>query len=195
MRDAEGLGLDGEVFADAGAGEDDDPDWQGLQHLVVALEWRGLGVACPIRPEGNLDDLAVVGPAGGGALGAARAAAIQQHHARMLGVDLVERRSDTGDVVAFDGVNPRRCSHRPGCHLFWMACALSAGAQLIGTASDRMRRGRVSSTTTLAGASLVLMTLELLIVACVPISSYVPWSAFAVFDSLTVVSFAILGEL
>ena len=43
--------------------------------------------------------LAVVGPAGGDALGARRRAAVQQHHVGMLGVDLVERVPDRVMVV------------------------------------------------------------------------------------------------
>src|SRR5215210_1144264 len=44
-RDAHLAGLVGQVLGDAGAREDDDPDRQGFQHRVVALEGRSLGVA------------------------------------------------------------------------------------------------------------------------------------------------------
>jgi hypothetical protein len=47
----------------------------------------------------DLGDLAGVGPGGGDALGALRAAAVQQHHAGMLGVDLVEPVPDGAMVV------------------------------------------------------------------------------------------------
>src|SRR5436190_23615012 len=43
-----------------------------LQHGVVPLERRGLGVASPVGPEGDLRHLAVIGPAGGDALAALR---------------------------------------------------------------------------------------------------------------------------
>ena len=54
----------------------------------------------PIGLEGDLRHLAVFRPAGGDALGAARAAAVQQHHAGMLGVHPVERRPDAQVIVA-----------------------------------------------------------------------------------------------
>src|SRR6266481_7496636 len=65
-RDAEPLGLVGEIGLDAGTREDDDADWHGIKHLIVALERCGLGVAGPIGLEGDLPDLTAVGPAGGG---------------------------------------------------------------------------------------------------------------------------------
>jgi hypothetical protein len=37
-----------------------------------------------------LGHLAVVGPAGGDTLGALRRTAVQQHHVRVLGMDLIE---------------------------------------------------------------------------------------------------------
>ena len=42
------------------------------------------------RREDHLGDFAMIGPAGGDALGAAWAAAVQQHHVGVLGADLVE---------------------------------------------------------------------------------------------------------
>jgi len=99
-RDAHLAGLVGEVGGDAGAGEDDDADRQGLQHLVVALEGRGVAVPRPVGLEDDLWNFAIVSPAGGDALGAARAAAVQEHHVRMLGADLVERVPDALVVVA-----------------------------------------------------------------------------------------------
>ena len=42
----------------------------------------------------------MVGPAGGDALGALGAAAVQQHDVGMLGADLVERGPDRVDIVA-----------------------------------------------------------------------------------------------
>ena len=43
-RDAKLSGLVGEIVLDAGAGEDDDPDGHGVQHLVIAAERGRLGV-------------------------------------------------------------------------------------------------------------------------------------------------------
>src|SRR5712671_7690003 len=75
------------------------PDRQDGEHLIVAPEGRGLGVAGPVGLEGDLGDLAGVGPGGGDALGAPRGAAVQQHHAGMLGVNLVEPVPDRAVVV------------------------------------------------------------------------------------------------
>ena len=55
---------------------------------------------CPVGLEDDLRHLAIVGPAGGDALGAARAAAVQQHHVGVLRADLVERVPDTRVIVA-----------------------------------------------------------------------------------------------
>ena len=71
-------------------GNDQDADRQRLEHRVVALERRGLGVLGPVGLEGDLRHLAVIGPAGGDALGALRRSAVQEHHVGVLGMDLVE---------------------------------------------------------------------------------------------------------
>jgi hypothetical protein len=70
--DAELPRLVGQVLLIAGAGEDHDADRQHVEHLIVALERRCLGVFGPIGFEGDLRDLAVVGPAGCDAFGALR---------------------------------------------------------------------------------------------------------------------------
>ena len=75
---AEALGLVGEIAGDAGAGEDDDADGHDLEHAVVALEGRRLAVGGPVGLEGDLRHLAVIGPAGGGFLGAFRRAAMDR---------------------------------------------------------------------------------------------------------------------
>ncbi len=62
--------LVGEILLDTGARKHDDPDGKHLQHCVVAFERRGLGVSGPVGLEGDLRDLAVIGPFGGNALGA-----------------------------------------------------------------------------------------------------------------------------
>jgi hypothetical protein len=71
-RDAELLGLVGEVVLNARAGEHHDPDRQHLEHRVVAFEGRCLGVPRPVGLEGDLRHLAVIGPFGGDAFGALR---------------------------------------------------------------------------------------------------------------------------
>ncbi len=56
-------------------------------------------MAGPIGLEGDLGDLAGAGPGGGDALSALRAAAVEQHHAGMLGMNLVEPVPDGAMVV------------------------------------------------------------------------------------------------
>jgi len=68
--------------------------------LIVALERRGVAMPRPIGLEHDLGDLAIVSPAGGDALGAMRAAAMQQHHVGVLGANLVEYVPDALMVVA-----------------------------------------------------------------------------------------------
>src|SRR3546814_8599169 len=62
QRDAELAGLVGEVVLDTRARKHDDADRQHVQHLIVALERRGLGVLRPVGLEGDLRHLAGVGP-------------------------------------------------------------------------------------------------------------------------------------
>ena len=64
----------------------------------------------PVGLEGDLRHLAVVGPAGGDALGAARAAAVQQHHVGVLLAGLVERVPDPVVIVAVERRRRRRSS-------------------------------------------------------------------------------------
>ena len=71
-RNAEALRFVGEIAGDAGAGEDDDARGHDLEHAVVALEGSGLAVGGPVGLEGDLRDLAMIGPAGGRLLGALR---------------------------------------------------------------------------------------------------------------------------
>ena len=97
--DAELPRLVSEVGGDARTGEGDDADWQHIEHPVVALEGCRLGVPGPIGLEGDLRHLAIVGPAGGDALGALGRAAMQQHHVRVLGVDAVELVPDRAVIV------------------------------------------------------------------------------------------------
>ena len=66
-RDSQLPGLVGEVGGDAGAGEGDETGGQRFEHLIVALEGRGLGVLGPVGLEDDLRDLVVIGPAGGDA--------------------------------------------------------------------------------------------------------------------------------
>src|ERR1700751_3883467 len=98
-RYAEFLRLVGQIGGDAGTWEGDDADRQRLEQPVVALEGSSTAVAGPIGLEDDLWNFAMIGPAGGDALGAFGAAAVQQHHVGMLGADLVERLPDPRVVV------------------------------------------------------------------------------------------------
>src|SRR6202045_1965837 len=99
-RNAELLGLVGEVCGNPRAREDHDADRQSFEHLVVALEGCGVAVPVPVGLEDDLWNFAIVGPAGGDALGAARTAAVQEDHVGMLGADLVEGVPDAVDIVS-----------------------------------------------------------------------------------------------
>ena len=74
-------------------------DRQLVEYRIVALEWRGLGMLRPVGLEGDLRDLAVVGPLGGDQLGALWRSAVQQHHVGMLGVHLVQLGPDQPVIV------------------------------------------------------------------------------------------------
>ena len=76
----------------------------GMTDSIWSLRRNGrrLGVPVPVGLEGDLRHLAAFGPAGGDALGAARAAAVQQHHVGMLLAGLVERVPDPLVIVEVD---------------------------------------------------------------------------------------------
>ena len=74
-------------------------DRQDVEHLVVALERRGLRMLRPVGLEGDLRHLAVISPPGGEAFGPFRRSAMQQHHVRVLGADLVEPIPDQAVIV------------------------------------------------------------------------------------------------
>lgn len=110
-RDAHLAGLVGQVFLDAGSGEDDDPDRHGIEHPVVALEGRGLGVFRPVGLEGDLRHLAVVGPGGGDAFGAFWRSAMQEYHVGVLGMNLIEPGPDRPVI---GGLTARESNLRSG---------------------------------------------------------------------------------
>ena len=84
-----------------------------------SLRLKGAALRCagPVGLEDDLRDLAIVGPAGGDALGAARAAAVQQHHVGMLGADLVERVPDALVIVAVGAAGEGDAGAGGGEHL------------------------------------------------------------------------------
>src|SRR5271170_182444 len=116
-RYSELLRLVGEIGGDAGAGEDHDADRQRLKQAVVALKGGRIAVAVPVGLEDDLWNFAIVGPAGGDALGAARAGAVQQHHVGVLGPDLVERLPDAGVIVAVGAAGKGNAGAGRGEHL------------------------------------------------------------------------------
>ncbi len=76
----------------------------GRTSRIVSLRLNGaaLRMAGPVGLEGDLRDLAGVGPFGGDQFGALRRSAMQQDHVGMLGVDLVERVPDQPVIVEVD---------------------------------------------------------------------------------------------
>ena len=98
-RDAEHLGLVGEIVRDAGARKHDQADRQGFQELIVTFERCGFAVAGPVRLKDDLLAIAIVGPAGRNAFGAFWRSAMEEHHVVVLGADLVEGGPDGSSVV------------------------------------------------------------------------------------------------
>ena len=76
----------------------------GSTSSIWSLRLKGAALAClsPIGLEGDLRNLAVIGPTGSDALGAFRRPAMQQHHVRMLGTDLIELVPDQAVIVEIE---------------------------------------------------------------------------------------------
>src|SRR6516162_2900002 len=110
-RDAELPGLVSEIRGDAGAGEDDDADRQHVEDLIVAFERCSFVVAGPVGRESGQWNLAVVGPAGGDALGASGRPAVEKHHVVVLGVNLVS--ATGGRELLSRRPDPSRSWRRP----------------------------------------------------------------------------------
>jgi hypothetical protein len=78
------------------------------------------------------------GPAGSDTLGAARAAAVQQHHVGVLRADLVERLPDAGVIVALDATGEGDAGAGRCQHFGVSATALAtAGGEKIAAVDDR----------------------------------------------------------
>lgn len=101
-RDAVHLRLIREIAGQARAWEEDDSNQHGTQELIAALERRPVGMSCPIEFESDLCDLAIVRPAGGDLIGAMRRTAAEEHHIRMLGLELVEDCPVAMMIIAVD---------------------------------------------------------------------------------------------
>jgi hypothetical protein len=123
-RDAELLGLVGEVFLDAIAREDEDAHGQHVQHGVVAFEGRGLGVLGTVGLEGDLGHAAGLGPFGGDEFGALGAATVEKDHVGILGPDLIQLAPDQAVIVE---VGPSGEGHLGACgqHHLGLGAALS----------------------------------------------------------------------
>src|SRR5215468_2322403 len=88
--DAELAGLVPEICLDAAIAEDKSSSGEAVEHKVVTLERRSLGVPVEVGLEGDLRDLAGVSPLGGDQLGALGEAAVEEDHVGVLGEHLIE---------------------------------------------------------------------------------------------------------
>jgi type IV secretory pathway TrbF-like protein/sugar phosphate permease len=91
------------------------------------------------------------------------------------------------DVDRFDRAHVIR-------HLFVMAVALSAGALLLGTMADRLRRHGVGPRTILAVVATLFIAAQLALLARLPLPSYLLWSVVAAVGAAPVLSYTILAE-
>jgi type IV secretory pathway TrbF-like protein/sugar phosphate permease len=79
-------------------------------------------------------------------------------------------------------------------HLFIMAVALSAGALLLGTTADRLRRHGVGPRTILAVVATLFIAAQLALILRLPLPSYLLWSVVAAVGASPVLSYSILAE-
>jgi type IV secretory pathway TrbF-like protein/sugar phosphate permease len=79
-------------------------------------------------------------------------------------------------------------------HLFIMAVALSAGALLLGTAADRLRRQGVEPRTILAVVATLFIGAQLALILRFPLPSYFLWSVVAAVGAAPVLSYSILAD-
>jgi type IV secretory pathway TrbF-like protein/sugar phosphate permease len=79
-------------------------------------------------------------------------------------------------------------------HLFVMAVALSAGAFLLGTIADRMRRRGIGPRALLTIVATVFMAAQLALILRLPLPSYLPWPVIAAVGAGTVLSYAIVAD-
>ena len=125
-RDAELLGLVGEVFLDAIAREDEDADGEHVQHSVVALERCGLGVLGPVRLEGDLSDAPGLGPFGGDEFCALHSATVEKDHVGIFGPDLIELAPDQAVIVE---VGPTGEGDLGACGQHYLGLGAALGGQ------------------------------------------------------------------
>jgi len=79
-------------------------------------------------------------------------------------------------------------------HLFVMALALSAGALLLGTGADRLRRRGVQPRMLLGVVASVFIATQLALIFRLSWSSYFLWAVIASVGAATVLSYAILAD-
>jgi predicted MFS family arabinose efflux permease len=79
-------------------------------------------------------------------------------------------------------------------HLFVMALALSAGALLLGTGADRLRRRGVQPRMLLGVVAAVFIAAQLALIFRLSLSSYFLWAVVASVGAATVLSYAILAD-
>ncbi len=139
--DTELRGLLDEVVGDARAGEGDDALRHEAEQLVVAPERGGPSVALPVGLAHHLVHAVLFGSLRGELLDAG-AAAVDQHHVRVLGADAVEadeHRVRVGGVPAA-GDGDQGAARQVGAGLAVLACAAEVagvdggGGQLSGLA-------------------------------------------------------------
>lgn len=93
-------GFVSQIVLDTGARKYNQTYWQSFEHPVVALEWSSLFVSVPVRPEGDLWNLARVGPASGSAFGTGGRCSMQKDHVGMTPMNPVEDVPDGRVIVA-----------------------------------------------------------------------------------------------
>jgi predicted MFS family arabinose efflux permease len=80
-------------------------------------------------------------------------------------------------------------------HLFVMACALCAGALLLGICADAARRRGIGPDRVLAFAVLLFLAAELALVLRLPVPSSLLWGMVGAMGAATVLSYGIIGDL
>jgi hypothetical protein len=96
--DTQVSGLVRKIVLNAGARENDDPNREDVEHLVVALEWGRFPVPVPVGLEGDLRHFTMFSPAGSDFLGVLGITTVEKHHVGVLGMHPVESGPDSLDV-------------------------------------------------------------------------------------------------
>ncbi|MGL3104747.1 MFS transporter [Bradyrhizobium sp. BR 1432] len=78
--------------------------------------------------------------------------------------------------------------------LFIMAIGISAGALLLGTLADRLRRRGIGSEVLFAAVTVLFVGAELALILRLPLPSLLPWLVISIVGAATVLSYAIVTE-